>query len=114
MTALSVALLNLKPGTGKTTSAVWLAHIFAQAGKRVLLVDDTFTSGARAQSAASALSNAGAEVVAIASPPAVQPRKMKRVLPNRVTVAICGGEDRNAYRHGAWKCVGRGRSRNYS
>jgi hypothetical protein len=32
---------------------------------RVLLVDDTFTSGARAQSAASALSNAGADVVAI-------------------------------------------------
>ena len=39
MTALSVALLNLKPGTGKTTSAVWLAHTFAQAGKHVLLVD---------------------------------------------------------------------------
>src|SRR5262244_4505698 len=39
MPALSVALLNLKPGTGKTTSAVWLAHIFAQAGKSVLLVD---------------------------------------------------------------------------
>src|SRR6202042_916213 len=39
MPALSVALLNLKPGTGKTTSAVWLAHIFAQAGKAVLLVD---------------------------------------------------------------------------
>jgi chromosome partitioning protein len=39
MTALSVALLNLKPGTGKTTSAVWLAHIFAQAGRSVLLVD---------------------------------------------------------------------------
>src|SRR5216117_3871635 len=39
MTALSVALLNLKPGTGKTTSAVWLAHIFVQAGKHVLLVD---------------------------------------------------------------------------
>jgi chromosome partitioning protein len=37
--ALSVALLNLKPGTGKTTSAVWLAHIFAEAGHRVLLVD---------------------------------------------------------------------------
>ena len=34
-------------------------------GERVLLVDDTFTSGARAQSAASALSNAGAKVVAI-------------------------------------------------
>src|SRR6266496_3179958 len=39
MPALSVALLNLKPGTGKTTSAVWLAHIFAQSGRPVLLVD---------------------------------------------------------------------------
>src|SRR5215831_21248687 len=39
MPALSVALLNLKPGTGKTTSAVWLAHIFAEAGQHVLLVD---------------------------------------------------------------------------
>lgn len=34
-------------------------------GRRVLLLDDTFTSGARAQSAASALSLAGAEVAAI-------------------------------------------------
>jgi chromosome partitioning protein len=39
MTGLSVALANLKPGTGKTTSAVWLAHVFAQAGNAVLLVD---------------------------------------------------------------------------
>jgi chromosome partitioning protein len=39
MTALSVALLNLKPGTGKTTSAIWLAHIFVQAGRQVLVVD---------------------------------------------------------------------------
>jgi chromosome partitioning protein len=39
MTALSVALVNLKPGTGKTTSAVWLAHVFAEAGRTVLLVD---------------------------------------------------------------------------
>ena len=39
MTALRVALLNLKPGTGKTTSAIWLAHIFVQAGQHVLLVD---------------------------------------------------------------------------
>jgi chromosome partitioning protein len=39
MSALSVALLYLKPGTGKTTSAVWLAHVFVQAGKQVLLVD---------------------------------------------------------------------------
>ena len=39
MTGLSLALANLKPGTGKTTSAVWLAHVFAQAGNAVLLVD---------------------------------------------------------------------------
>jgi chromosome partitioning protein len=39
MTGIRVALANLKPGTGKTTSAVWLAHVFAQAGNSVLLVD---------------------------------------------------------------------------
>ena len=39
MAGLSLALANLKPGTGKTTSAVWLAHVFAQAGNSVLLVD---------------------------------------------------------------------------
>lgn len=39
MAALSVALVNLKPGTGKTTSAVWLAHVFAETGHTVLLVD---------------------------------------------------------------------------
>src|SRR6266852_5295826 len=38
MTGIRVALANLKPGTGKTTSAVWLAHIFARAGNSVLLV----------------------------------------------------------------------------
>ena len=39
MAALSIALANLKPGTGKTTSAVWLAHVFTRAGNSVLLVD---------------------------------------------------------------------------
>jgi chromosome partitioning protein len=39
MTGFCLALANLKPGTGKTTSAVWLAHVFAQAGNGVLLVD---------------------------------------------------------------------------
>jgi len=39
MTGLRVALANLKPGTGKTTSAVWLAHVFTQLGNSVLLVD---------------------------------------------------------------------------
>lgn len=36
---LSIALVNCKPGTGKTTSAVWLAHAFAAEGLPVLLVD---------------------------------------------------------------------------
>jgi chromosome partitioning protein len=39
MGVFSVAFVNLKPGTGKTTSAVWLAHVFAEAGHAVLLVD---------------------------------------------------------------------------
>ena len=39
MTGLSLALANFKPGTGKTTSAVWLAHVLAQAGNSLLLVD---------------------------------------------------------------------------
>jgi chromosome partitioning protein len=33
------AFVNLKPGTAKTTSAVWLAHAFHEAGRPVLLVD---------------------------------------------------------------------------
>ena len=40
MTGLSLALANLKPGTGKTTSAVWLAHVFARAGNSVLVDAD--------------------------------------------------------------------------
>jgi chromosome partitioning protein len=37
--ALTIALINLKPGTGKTTSAVWLAHAFHERGMPVLLAD---------------------------------------------------------------------------
>lgn len=58
----------LRPGKGE------LAHLVANdrgfevvrdvRGKRILLVDDTFTTGARMQSAASALQLAGAHVVA--------------------------------------------------
>lgn len=39
MTAISIAFVNTKPGTGKSTSAVWLAHAFTEAGRPVLLVD---------------------------------------------------------------------------
>jgi len=38
MTGLSLALANLKPGTGKTTSAVWLAHVFSRPGESRSLV----------------------------------------------------------------------------
>lgn len=37
--APTIALLNLKPGTAKTTSAVWLAHALHELGRGVLLVD---------------------------------------------------------------------------
>lgn len=37
--SLIIAFVNLKPGTGKTTSAVWLAHAFHERGMPVLLVD---------------------------------------------------------------------------
>jgi chromosome partitioning protein len=36
---LTITFANLKPGTGKTTSAVWLAHAFHEAGHSVLLAD---------------------------------------------------------------------------
>src|ERR1700747_2657237 len=55
MTGLSLALANLKPGTGKTTSAVWLAHVFAQAGNSVLLVDADPSGGALEGSALGAM-----------------------------------------------------------
>ena len=35
----TVALVNSKPGTGKTTAAVWLAHAFMETGRAVILVD---------------------------------------------------------------------------
>lgn len=41
-----VAFVNLKPGTAKTTSAVWLAHALHEAGRSVLFVDaDPAASG---------------------------------------------------------------------
>ena len=43
---LSVAFLNLKPGTGKTTGAVWLSYALHELGHEVLYVDaDKAASG---------------------------------------------------------------------
>jgi chromosome partitioning protein len=36
---ISIAFVNFKPGTAKTTSAVWVAHAFHEMGRPVLLVD---------------------------------------------------------------------------
>lgn len=59
----------LEPGPVKVGHRVasdrGFVPVRALSSRRVLLVDDTFTSGARAQSAASALNLAGAVVVAI-------------------------------------------------
>ena len=59
----------LKPGPTSTTHRVASDTGFVPtrsvAGRRILLLDDTFTSGCRSQSAASALNLAGAVVVAI-------------------------------------------------
>lgn len=49
---------NLKPGTAKTTSAVWLAHALHEAGRRVLLIDAD-PGGARSKYAAEAFDGLG-------------------------------------------------------
>jgi chromosome partitioning protein len=36
---LTITFANLKPGTGKTTGAVWLAHAIAETGRGVLFAD---------------------------------------------------------------------------
>ncbi|MFD1276874.1 AAA family ATPase [Streptomyces kaempferi] len=43
---LSYAFVNLKPGVGKTTSAVWLAHALHELGVSPLLVDSDPASSA--------------------------------------------------------------------
>ncbi|MFB4320704.1 AAA family ATPase [Actinomadura sp. 21ATH] len=49
---------NLKPGTAKTTSAVWLAHALHEMGRKVLLVDAD-PGGARSKLAPEAFDGLG-------------------------------------------------------
>lgn len=44
--SMSYAFVNLKPGVGKTTSAVWLAHALHESGLSPLLVDSDPASSA--------------------------------------------------------------------
>src|SRR5436853_7329701 len=83
MTGLSLALANLKPGTGKTTSAVWLAHVFAQAGNSVLLVDADPSGSALEWSELAALDPhlASAEAAFPSRIVALPPRELHRRLP---------------------------------
>src|SRR5690606_20548206 len=58
MRSMIWTITNLKPGTAKTTSAVWLAHALHEAGHRVLLIDAD-PGGARSKYGAEAFDGLG-------------------------------------------------------
>ena len=62
----TIAVMNQKGGTGKTTSAINLAGELVRRGKKVLIVDDMISTGGTIIAAAYALREAGAAGISVA------------------------------------------------